>query len=413
MTAVIESERLAIRSLCERTLHGNWIEGSRPADGIHYAYTRPSPGHYPWQWFWDSCFTAIVWRRFDPGRSQQELETLLAAQRPDGFIGHTVFWGGPPTDVRRFTYNIVSRASTMTASIQPPALAWAWRIAVGDPAEVPGIARQHEWLEANRDLDGDGLIWIVQPDESGLDASTQFDSIWGRRAHSRAGFPLLVRRNRRLGYDLRRISAAGGPVCCEVMTNVLYGLSRLALGKPSLTPAIIDRFYDEARGLFWLHARPTPSTRPSLTWAALAPLALPDLPESIGRRLVEDQLLDPEKFWLAVAPPSVAANDPAFTLRDEFLPGVRRYWRGPAWVNAAWLLWLGLVRLGYTEQADELGRRMAGAVASSGLREYYNPYSGAGMGAQNFAWSTLVMELLDPDPRAAESYLGAQEPAER
>ena len=109
----------------------------------------------------------------------------------------------------------------MTSSIQPPALAWAWRIAVGDPAAVPGIVRHYDWLSANRDLDGDGLIWIVQPDESGLDASPQFDPIWGRRAHELPGFMLLVRRNRRLGYDLRRIAAAGGPVCCEVVTNVL------------------------------------------------------------------------------------------------------------------------------------------------------------------------------------------------
>ena len=45
--------------------------------------------------------------------------------------------------------------------------------------------------------------------------------MWGRRAHGLPGFPLLVARNRRLGYDLRRIDAAGGPVCCEVATNVL------------------------------------------------------------------------------------------------------------------------------------------------------------------------------------------------
>jgi hypothetical protein len=29
---------------------------------------------------------------FDPARSRAELETLLAAARPDGFIGHTSFW---------------------------------------------------------------------------------------------------------------------------------------------------------------------------------------------------------------------------------------------------------------------------------------------------------------------------------
>jgi hypothetical protein len=409
----VDPDPRAVASLCQQTLEANWTEGTRLSDGVRYAYTRPSPGHYPWQWFWDSCFTAIVWRRFDPARSRRELESLLAAQREDGFIGHTIFWGGPPRDVRRFTYNICSPTDTMTSSIQPPALAWAWRIAVGDPAEAPGITRLHDWLQDNRDLEGDGLIWIVQPDESGLDASTQFDVLWGRRAHSRMGFPLLVRRNRSLGYDLRKIAAAGGPVCCEVMTNVLYGLSRLALGQTSLTPAIIDRFYDEASGLFWLDARPSPARRPSLTWTALAPLALPDLPESIGQRLVEEHLLNPQRFWLPVPPPSVAADDPGFSLRDSIVPRVRRYWRGPTWVNSAWLVWLGLVRLGYAKESQELARRLGRTVLARGLREYYHPYSGEGMGTSNFAWSTLVTELVEPDPRAADSYLSAQAPAER
>ena len=45
---------------------GGLIRGSvRDADGVPFAYTSPSPGHYPWQWYWDSCFTAIVRRRFD------------------------------------------------------------------------------------------------------------------------------------------------------------------------------------------------------------------------------------------------------------------------------------------------------------------------------------------------------------
>jgi hypothetical protein len=74
-------------------------------------------------------------------------------------------------------------------------------------------------------------------------------------------------------------------------------------------------------------------------------------------------------------------------------------------VNAAWLVWLGLVRLGYTEQAEELGRRIAVAVAASDLREYYDPYTGAGMGAKSFAWSALALELTEPDPRAGSSYL--------
>jgi hypothetical protein len=377
----------------------------RPADRVPFAYTCPSPGHYPWQWYWDSCFTAVAWRHFDPNRSKRELESLLAAQQPDGFVGHTIFWDRPLTGPRRFTYNVLSPTASMTSSIQPPVLAWAWRIAIGDPAEVPAILRHHAWLDAHRNLDGDGLIWIVQPDESGLDASPQFDPIWRWRAHALPGYVLLVRRNRRLAFDARRIDAAGGPVCCEVMTNVLYSLSRMALGQSSLTPAIMARLYDSERGLFWPVARPQLRKPPPLTWAALSPLALPDLPEEIGRRLVEEHLLDPNRFWLEVPPPSVAADERAFSVDDELFPGVHRYWRGPTWVNSAWLVWLGLVRLGYEAHADELAKRIVGTVAREGLWEYYNPHTGAGMGQAAFGWSSLVMELLAPDPRAGSSYL--------
>jgi hypothetical protein len=401
MAAAAQQQR--IRQQCDRVLHQNWREGTRAADGVPFSYTCPSPGHYPWQWYWDSGFSAIAWRHFEPERSELELRSLLAAQHEDGFIGHTIFWNQRLSGPRRYTYNVTAADAQMTAAIQPPLLAWAWRIAVGDPSAEPGIVRHHEWLAEHRDLDGDGLLWIVQPDESGLDASPQFDVIWGRRAHALPGFVLLVHRNRRLGYDLRRIRAAGGPVCCEVTTNVLYNLSRCALGLPSLTETLIGRTYDPDRGLFLPQARPQPLRRPATTIAALTPLALPDLPEEIGHRLVQEHLLEAGRFWTAVPPPSVSVSDPGFSVRDTGRIRQRRYWRGPTWVNAAWLCWLGLVRLGYDQEAEQLAERLATAVAGAGLREYYNPHTGAGMGARDFAWSALVLEMLETDHEAART----------
>ena len=104
-------------------------------------------------------------------------------------------------------------------------------------------------------------------------------------------------------------------------------------------------------------------------------------------------------------PPSVAAIEPTFAPDVHRLRAFRRIWRGPTWINSAWLVWLGLVRLGYRDQADELARRLADTVSSQGLHEYYNPYTGRGMGAPDFAWSALALEIVDPDPAAAASYL--------
>ena len=150
------------------------------------------PDRYRWQWYWDSCFAAIAWRHLDPARSRAELETLLAAARPDGFIGHTIFWEHPVSGPRELFYNVIDRDDAMTSTIQPPALAFAWSMAVGDPALEPRIVAHHEAVSAQRDLDGDGLLWILQPDESGLDASPQFDPIWRHRAQGLPGFVELV-----------------------------------------------------------------------------------------------------------------------------------------------------------------------------------------------------------------------------
>jgi hypothetical protein len=382
----------ALADQCLRVLQASWTVGER--NGVPFAYTRPSPGRYRWQWYWDSCFAALAWRHLDPARSRAELETLLAAARPDGFIGHTIFWEHPVSGARALFYNVINRDDFMTATIQPPALAFAWRLAVGDPTDEPRIVAHHDQLEAQRDLDGDGLLWILQPDESGLDASPQFDPIWGRRAQGLPGFVELVRRNRERAFRIDAVRSDGDPVVCEVMTNVIHGLSRLALGRPSITPALIARCYDESTGLFLPAVMPGISTPIPLTWAALSPLALPDLPEEIGHRLV-GYLLDERRFWATVPPTSVALDEPSFSLREHF-DGLRRYWRGPTWVNSAWLLWRGLVRLGYEEQASTLARAISDTLLREGLREFYDPHDGRGMGAEDFAWSALALELQDP-----------------
>ncbi len=62
-------------------------------------------------------------------------------------------------------------------------------------------------------------------------------------------------------------------------------------------------------------------------------------------------------------------------------------------------------RLGYEEEAARLAEGLIGAVGREGLREYYDPRTGKGLGAEDFAWSALIAELAEPDPTARESYL--------
>ena len=65
-------------------------------------------------------------------------------------------------------------------------------------------------------------------------------------------------------------------------------------------------------------------------------------------------------------------------------------------MNSTWLIWRGLVRLGYEREASAIARAVTDTVAREGLREFYDPHTGRGMGAEDFAWSALALEMLDP-----------------
>jgi GH15 family glucan-1,4-alpha-glucosidase len=69
------------------------------------------------------------------------------------------------------------------------------------------------------------------------------------------------------------------------------------------------------------------------------------------------------------------------------------------------MVWLGLRRLGYAQEAQRLADGVIAAAAREGLREYYDPRTGKGLGAKDFAWSALVAELAGPEDTGLTSYL--------
>jgi glycogen debranching enzyme len=156
--------------------------------------------------------------------------------------------------------------------------------------------------------------------------------------------------------------------------------------------ALLDKCLDPGTGLFLdLAGRQEKPVRVS-TWTALAPLALPGIPDDVKHRLVEEHLLHPRRYGAAVGIPSVAMDEPAFNPRFDRW----RCWRGPSWVNTAWLLVPALRDLGYTEEADAIVRGHVAAALRDGLREYYDPRDGAGMAARGFGWSALLVDMVSP-----------------
>jgi glycogen debranching enzyme len=406
METVVRIRADSVVREASRVLEGNWCIG-RTSAGQPYSFTAPDIDKFPAQFYWDSCYHAIAWANIDPRRARGELRTLLAAAERDGFIGHTIFWDAPVRLSRRAFYNLLSGRDRMTRTIHPPLLAFAWELVADASQDDPGfrtealdrLAAHYDWLHAHRDPGDEGLLALIQPDESGLDASPKFDARLRWRAHGLPGFVAFVRRNRRDRFRLEPIRARGGFVVQEVLTNVAYALSTAALARMGAGPrfaaraaqtrqALLDRCWDETAGLF--ADLPRSGRRVVSTWAALAPLALPELPAAVAARLIDEHLLDRRRYWRRFPVPSTSVEEPSYRPRTRF---PFRYWRGPTWVASSWLLGRGLRLHGRPDAAEELAARVRALVTESGFREYYHPDTGRGQGARAFGMSTLAVAL--------------------
>jgi hypothetical protein len=391
---------------------------------VRYAFTCPATPRYRHQWYWDSCFHAIAWTHFDPARARAELETLVRAGRLDGFIPHTAFWDRPAYWRRAPFYGTHTVfGCSATSTIQTPLLALAWeRVARASGHDAPEFATvglpqlrlHYDWLARERDPDRDGLLTTIYPDESGLDDAPKYDRVFGPMRHDSLGHTWLIERYRRLGYDAHRIVERYDEHVEDVLVNVFYALSLRALSRlddehgaeyvvraERTEAALLERCYDERTGLFFdLHGRGERLVRVS-TWSSLAPLALEGLPDDVRRRLVEQQLLDGRRYLAPCGIPSVSREEPSFK------PGFAlwRCWRGPSWLNTAWLLVPPMRALGYLREADRIVDSLALAADRYGLREYYNPLTSRGLAARDFGMTTLLVDLF------ANSGTDAREPS--
>jgi len=418
----------ALVSAAEAVLAKNWTGHS----------TVPSRRQYPHQWGWDAAYIAIGWSWVDPSRAATELESLLRGQWADGRVPHIVFhpevpedayfpgpafWAGGPDGVA---------TSGLT---QPPlharaALEVARRTPDGDIARAflqrvfGRLAAQHGYLAKRRDAGGAGLAAIVHPWESGLDDSPAWDGPLAAVALPPEGvapyerrdrlhvepeerpsdaaydrFVFLARAYRDAGYDDHRLAQESAFLIEDPLFNSIWLWSTHALAEiAELIGEDPGSFRESAAGIhaalaarLWDGERFRPCDLRAgrlvepRTILSLAPLLDPDLPEETARLLAAE--LESPHFrggeGLGVASSDLRA--------PEF--DCRRYWRGPVWANLNWLLARGLRCHRLDEQAETLERATLALVSGAGMREYFDPLTGDGLGADEFSWTAAV--LLD------------------
>jgi hypothetical protein len=406
------------------------------------AYTKPGPRLYPHQWSWDSALIAIGYSHYGQDRAMKELSHLFESQWNNGLLPQIVFnprFGEyfPSIDFWHAERSPDAPRDRKTSGVvQPPvhatAVLYIYQHAKDEAAAegflkraFPKLKAWHEYLHRERDPEGEGLVYIRHPWESGMDNSPMWDSIMERLQLRPDQIPQYRR------ADIHFVAAGDRPL------DAAY--DRFAY----LVKLFADRDYDETR-----IREDCPFLVQDVLFNALMCQADRDLaqiaralsenPSPFEQRAEKTALAMNEKLWdeehsiyldfdlasnrlleVYVAPNFVplyagmpdeeqarrmvdALENTGFGLSDESLTPVpsydrygfaffpTRYWRGPVWANINWFLMRGLERYGYEEQAERLRNTIVSLCKEQGFYEYYDPTTGFGHGSDLFSWTAAL-----------------------
>lgn len=409
-----------VRSL----LQENMVTGYSKTARQRYHYTKPSPETYPFQFFWDTCLHVFILVSLgDIDMAKKHLSGLFSLQEEDGFVGHMIYWNnilpGRFTDIFQSRPDLKSRLlkTHMSALLQPPLVARAvqriWT-ASGDREflieMLPKLKKYYNYLAENRDFEGDGLLSIISPFESGIDWKPSFDEVVGFSS-GKADWRLFIKvigvdiRNFLNNYDLKKIHAKNYFIVKEVGFNTIYAQNLKAMAQmchevddpegevyqkraKKCLASIVEIMYDESSAAFFDVYGKDNKMAKVLTPTIFFPLVLGELPATMEKNILERHFFNGEEFKVPFPIPSVAVDHPSFDARESLY-----IWRGPTWILFNWFLYPFFLENGHEKVAAELAESIKKLIAKSGFREYYHPFEGDGYGAKDFTWAGLILDM--------------------
>ncbi len=376
--------RQALRGKARSVLEAHWV-----AEG----YAAPNPVTYPWQWLWDSCFHAVCWAELGDERALLELQTALATQSVDGFVPHMNYVGDPAASVDFWGRK---GASCIT---QPPmyghAVAELLRRGLDIPEETVAKAeRGLRFLLFARQRRPSGLISLCHPWESGADNSPRWDD------YCSGGFsPSRWQQIKNQLVSTIQHNSYGSALCNPVFDVGSVGFNALVVfNARELCTVIGDSQIAGATeelamclATCWNESQRTwvddgdahiDSGRTRTLDSLLPLLAVNTANSAAAIQAVAEDLVDPDAYGGKFGPAGVHRREPTYE--------PNAYWRGPAWPQLSYLLWLGAQRCGHTQVAATIASSTVAGAMQSNFGEYWHPDDASTTGAVPQAWTALA-----------------------
>jgi putative isomerase len=338
-----------VAELHERSVHP-------PREPFPYPWEEIGPGYCygPAFGHWDLIHAVLDTLPAQPEHARQQILNNLAAQQEDGLVPGSIWMRDE--DVR-----------WSTRSGHPP----VWPVAVQETVDIVGsdelirhchepLLRQIRWFEDHRRAAGTGFYYTDILDrtwESGIDEGVRFDEAQpgpfacvDATSHLYLLYESAVRWGERLGVD-----------------SALYGQRT-----DELRGFIQHELYDPESGTFYdIWAARDPAQR-HLTFEGMWPVVVGAATEEQANRVIDEHLLNPDRFFTAHPICTVALADPGFELR---------MWRGPTWNSMTYWAARGCMRYGRQDAARCLLERALDASAlqferTGTIWEFYHPHGG-------------------------------------
>ncbi len=304
-------------------------------------------------YLWDTAFISLVWKYWDNEIASEILLNLLDNQSIDGKIPHYVSF-----------FN-------KSDKIQPPLIAWAiCNLNVDEiylKQAYPKLKKFNQWLYENRRLEN-GLFFWMHSYESGIDNSPRFTD-----------------RSEKHKRDLTKIAAIDINAFMVLQNNSLMEIaSRLKDNENNdiyndemkdfqrknaeLIDLIQKYLWDDGSGLYFDFDIQQEKRIEMNTIASFFPLIAGIPTEEQAKRLIK-HLESSFEYNTKIPLPSVALNDKNFE-KDT--------WRGPVWINTAYLIIKGLEKYQRYKLAGDIAFRIIEGVLQTWINEdsfyeFYDP----------------------------------------
>lgn len=295
---------------------------------LRHNFTTPDRWPHKMAWLWDTVFHALGLRHFEPQFARDSISAVFDSQQPSGFI---------PLAMSPYYSSYVT---------QPPVLGFGIRMLMQSHPDpewerglYPKLARFAEWIMANRDSDGAGLVeWYIEKHEncrsgeSGMDNSPRFDGAIQLDAPDFNAF---------LAFD------------CEVLADMAgrYGTPEEVKywqdHHRRLCRLINERLWDPEKRFYFDYDVAAGKRLDVLASSGFLPL-LCGAPDREQAGQLRDHLYNPETFRTPLRVPSIARCCEKHYRKDM--------WRGPVWININYLIAWGLERYGFAAESEELRR---------------------------------------------------------